>query len=506
MIKPYFFRSTLFNLCYYLLIAISCIILLPTLLLPRKVFLTVVHYFVHTTALLERWILGLTYEIRGTENLPKDGAYIVAAKHQSAFETTKLHILFKDPAIVLKKELLSIPLWGKYLAKSDVIAIDRSTPKIAIESMQSEAKRVAAQNREIIVFPQGTRVAPETSANDRPYKVGIVRIQEATELPIIPMALNSGYYYPRNAWIKKPGTVVFEFLPPIQHTPGKIPDDTLKPLQMNTEEASSKLLQEAQEKHYTSNKPNLIFKIALIIMICVIAWSIYWFSAARITENAIQQALHDLKQNPHFTSTKISEPIMSGFPGKIRVDIEEISAQTQRGQITISTIKAASWPFPAWPITIEANTIDVLKHGWSSPLNFDSFAAAVTQDKAQTIIHDAKLFHKQSVAELSGTISQNPDYPEFMLELTWSEHELFLKTLKDKNIINNKELFVASFAMQALKQDDTIKAELLTDENKVYLGPILVFQFPKTNAAALLENGKPSAYATTRKKPDNPKK
>ena len=210
---PFFIRSSIYNLCFFTLTAISCIAMLPTLLLPRSAFLFVVRGFVHANAFMEKYILGLTYEIRGAHNLPKDGAYIVAAKHQSAYETLKLHILFDDPAVVLKKELLKIPLWGRYLAKSDVIAIDRSSPKIAIKSIQEGAKYVASQNRPIVIFPQGTRVATEVSAKEKPYKIGIIRMQEATNLPIIPMALNSGVFQPKGAWCKKSGRIVFEFMP-----------------------------------------------------------------------------------------------------------------------------------------------------------------------------------------------------------------------------------------------------------------------------------------------------
>ena len=206
MIQPYFIRSTIFNFCFYVLTGICCIILLPTLVLPRKYYMAVVYGFVYTTVFLEKYILGLTYEIRGKEHLPEKGSYIVAAKHQSAYETFKLHILFKDPAIVLKKELLKIPLWGKYLEKSDVIAIDRSTPKMAIKSIQEGAKHVKEQNRPIVIFPQGTRVSTETTTKEKPYKIGIIRIQEATNLPIIPMALNSGVFYPKHKWCKKTGT------------------------------------------------------------------------------------------------------------------------------------------------------------------------------------------------------------------------------------------------------------------------------------------------------------
>ena len=103
MIKPYFIRSTLFNLCFYIIVGIACFMFLPTLILPRKYYMAVVYWFVYTTALLEKYVLGLRYEVRGLENLPDSGPYIIASKHESAYETFKLHILFKDPAIVLKK-------------------------------------------------------------------------------------------------------------------------------------------------------------------------------------------------------------------------------------------------------------------------------------------------------------------------------------------------------------------------------------------------------------------
>jgi len=176
----------------------------------------VVWGFVHTNALLERWILNLKYEVRGAEHLPTSGAYIVASKHQSAFETMKLHILFKDPAVILKKELLSIPLWGWYLAKSDVIAIDRSSRSAAVESIKAGALHMKEMGRPIVIFPQGTRVYPETTTKEKPYKIGVARVQDATQLPIIPMAMNAGVYWPRNAFWKSSGTVVFEFLPPIE--------------------------------------------------------------------------------------------------------------------------------------------------------------------------------------------------------------------------------------------------------------------------------------------------
>lgn len=236
-------RSILYNFSFYGLTGIACFLCLPALILPRKQAMWVVAGFVHTNAFLEKYVLGLTYEIRGQEHLPESGSYIIASKHQSAFETMKLHIIFKDPAVVLKKELLSIPLWGWYLAKSDVIAIDRSSKKAAMKSIQDGALRMKDQGRPIVIFPQGTRVHTDTSTQQKPYKIGVARVQEATKLPIIPMAMNAGIYWPRNAFWKSSGKIIFEFLPSID--PGMDPDALLKKLEHDIESKSETLMKEA---------------------------------------------------------------------------------------------------------------------------------------------------------------------------------------------------------------------------------------------------------------------
>ncbi len=241
--KRNYIRSLLYNLSFFGLTGIACFLCLPALLLPRKLAMGVVAGFVHTNAFLEKYILGLTYELRGIENLPKNGAFIIAAKHQSAFETMKLHIIFKDPAVILKQELLNIPIWGWYLAKSDVIAIDRSSKKAAVKSIQDGALRMKEQGRPIVIFPQGTRVAIGTTSAQKPYKIGVVRVQETTELPIIPMAMNAGVFWPRNAFWKSSGTVIFEFLPQIPA--GMESAALLKKLEHDIEDKSNQLMKEA---------------------------------------------------------------------------------------------------------------------------------------------------------------------------------------------------------------------------------------------------------------------
>lgn len=188
----------------------------------------------------ERKILNLQLEMRGLENLPKDGAYIIAAKHQSAYETIKLALVIDDPAIVLKEELTKIPLWGWYTVKIGMISIDRGSALQAMRSIIRGAERVKKEGRPIIIFPQGTRVPP---GERRPYRMGLAKLYKEAELPIVPLALNSGVFWGKNSFIKKPGTVVFEFLPPIP--PGRKPTDAMKELQEVLEERSDKLVIEA---------------------------------------------------------------------------------------------------------------------------------------------------------------------------------------------------------------------------------------------------------------------
>jgi len=219
---------------------------LPGLLLPKKQAMWIIKFFVCSLYFYEKHIIGLDYEVRGTENLPKDGSFIVASKHQSAYETLKLFFLFNDPSIVLKKELLSIPLWGWFLAKIDPIAINRKQFKKSLNQIAEGANRMKAQGRPIIVFPQGTRVSITDTPNEKPYKIGVARAAEGANLTIIPMALNSGVFWPRKSWIKKPGTVVFEFLPPVSEGLGMY--EILRDIESRIEDHSNKLVAEAQQK------------------------------------------------------------------------------------------------------------------------------------------------------------------------------------------------------------------------------------------------------------------
>jgi 1-acyl-sn-glycerol-3-phosphate acyltransferase len=249
-------RSIFFNIFFYGFTIIACIFLMPCLLLPRAGILAVSKFYTKMVGLIEKYILGLTYEIRGKEYLPTEGAFIVAAKHQSAYETLKLHDLFDDPTIVLKRELLNLPIFGTFLKKIDVIPIDRSSKEDAIHAIVRGAKRMRQQNRPIVIFPQGTRVNVNDSTDKKPYKGGIVKMYGNTDLPVIPMALNSGLFWGRNSFIKKPGKVIFEFLAPIE--PGLPDKKVMQALKDRIEEKTHDLMREAKRDYpYLQSPPAL---------------------------------------------------------------------------------------------------------------------------------------------------------------------------------------------------------------------------------------------------------
>lgn len=184
---------------------------------------------------LARVIVGIRYEVKGWENVP-EGACIIAAKHQSAYETCLLHILFKNPAIVLKKELTRIPIWGWYAQASGLIPVDRKGGAKSLKIMKKACDDAVSAGRKIVIFPQGTRVPPGVK---KPYKVGVVALYQDLQLPIVPVALNSGLFWPKGEWIKKPGTVTVQFLTPIP--PGLTRSQMMKRLEAITEEASDHL-------------------------------------------------------------------------------------------------------------------------------------------------------------------------------------------------------------------------------------------------------------------------
>jgi len=187
---------------------------------------------------LMRRLAGIDYEIRGQQHLPAGGC-VIAAKHQSAWDTIIWHRILDDPAMVMKEELLQIPVYGALCRKSRMIAVDRRGGAKAMRAMLAQARQALAAARPIVIFPQGTRTAPGTPVAAAPYLPGVAALYRSLQVPVVPVALNSGLFWPRRSFLRHPGTIVLEYQPPI--APGLSRQAFMQALQDRIEGATTRL-------------------------------------------------------------------------------------------------------------------------------------------------------------------------------------------------------------------------------------------------------------------------
>lgn len=232
-----FIRSLIFNVVFVLNNILLFILFLPGLLLPRKkVFLWVLHPWCWSNLYLHRWICGVRIEIRGRENIPP-GGLMVASKHQSAWETLALAASFPEPRYILKRELMWVPLFGFYLKRCGQVPINRGNRIEAIASLNRAAALAVKEGGQLLIFPEGTRRSVDAQPS---YKQGVAHMYEALGTPVVPVAINAGVFWPRRTFLKYPGTIVMEFLPPIP--PGMPRDAFLELLQDTIETATNRLV------------------------------------------------------------------------------------------------------------------------------------------------------------------------------------------------------------------------------------------------------------------------
>lgn len=207
-------RSLLFGVFFYGGIVVLGTLYLPLLILPRKVGMPFFLFFVDYSMACMRFLTGMTYRVHMAEGarLP-DGPAIYAAKHQSAWETIAFNRVIPGAVFVLKRELLRVPFFGWYLWKAGHIAVDRSAGASAMRAMVSAGKDVIDRGGNIVIYPQGTRVAPGVEA---PYHPGVFALYKALNLPVVPVALDSGRLWRRNGVIKRAGVVTVSILPTIE--------------------------------------------------------------------------------------------------------------------------------------------------------------------------------------------------------------------------------------------------------------------------------------------------
>jgi 1-acyl-sn-glycerol-3-phosphate acyltransferase len=232
-------RAILYTVVFYVVSALFLVLGSWLLLGPRSWAMAGLSAHGSTCVWLLKIIVGTRLEVRGAENLPS-GAVLVAAKHQSAWDTFALVPLLHDPAIIMKRELMWIPFYGWFSAKFGMIFVRREAGPAALRRMASDASDRVKAGRQILIFPEGMRREPGA---EPAYKPGALFLYSRLGIPCVPLALNSGLYWPRRSLKRYPGTIIVEFLKPI---PPELPrKEFSKRLQAAIETASDALILEA---------------------------------------------------------------------------------------------------------------------------------------------------------------------------------------------------------------------------------------------------------------------
>ena len=232
-------RSVIFNIVFYVTLVGWLIVALPTFFMPYRAIIAVAKAWGRWNLFWLRVICGLKSDFRGLEKIPP-GPLLIAAKHQSAWETFALLWLFDNPAYIMKRELQWLPLFGWLALKGRMVPVDRGAGSAGLNAMTERARKELADGRQIIIFPEGTR---RPAGAEPRYKYGITRLYLGANVPVVPIALNSGLYWRRRSILRPPGTIVVQVLDPIQ--PGLTEEAFMARLQDDIETATARLIDEA---------------------------------------------------------------------------------------------------------------------------------------------------------------------------------------------------------------------------------------------------------------------
>jgi 1-acyl-sn-glycerol-3-phosphate acyltransferase len=234
-----YIRSLIFNVAFYAVLIGLLLLGLPLLLGTRRSIFTLARIWGNTSLWLLDKICNLSVEFRGLEKIPR-GGFIIAPKHQSIWETFALLTKFDDFTFVLKRELTHIPIFGWYCLKAEQIAINRAKGSVALNEVTERARAILAQDRQIFIFPEGTR---RPAGAPPMYKYGVSHVYAETQARCLPVALNSGLFWPRRSFLRRPGKVLVEFLDPIE--PGLPREIFLSLLRERMEVATARLIDES---------------------------------------------------------------------------------------------------------------------------------------------------------------------------------------------------------------------------------------------------------------------
>ncbi len=206
-----FIRSLVFQIIFYAGLIVFLIFGLPFLFTTRKAAIAALKVWSRSFLWMLKTIARIDLEIIGKEHIPHDACLLVG-KHQSLWETFALFSMLDDPAIVLKRELMFIPVLGWFAIKFEMIPVDRGAGVKALKKLIASAQKAVAQNRQIIIFPEGTRKEPGAKPD---YKPGAAALYLRLSVPAVPFGLNSGELWPRRSFLKYPGTIRVKFSAPI---------------------------------------------------------------------------------------------------------------------------------------------------------------------------------------------------------------------------------------------------------------------------------------------------
>ena len=206
-------RSITFQIVFYLWTAILFVAFLPVIFFPRKVVYLSPFLWSKSVPYLLKWICGISIEVRGLENLPKKNGYIIASKHQSAMETLLFHRSVPEVFFVLKRTLMLIPVAGFYAWGTKCVPIDRKGGATTMRKMLNGVEENLKAGLNLVIFPEGTRTMPGAK---KPYSPGTALLYDQCQVPVVPVALNTGYFWPKNSFKRYPGKVIVQFLKPIE--------------------------------------------------------------------------------------------------------------------------------------------------------------------------------------------------------------------------------------------------------------------------------------------------
>ena len=229
-------RSLIFVAWLYLSMAIFALFLSPVLLFGPAPSMGVIRMWAAFVLFGLRWICGVKVEVRGLEHRPS-GPALIAGKHQGMLDVIAPFTFLSNPCFVMKKELMVLPFFGWFAARTNMIAVDRSAHAAALKGMVRQARERRDEGRQVLIFPEGTRTAPGAAPD---YKPGIAALYRDLDCPCVPMATNAGHHWPAHGFRRTPGTVVYEFLPSIP--PGLKRAEFMARLETELEAASTALL------------------------------------------------------------------------------------------------------------------------------------------------------------------------------------------------------------------------------------------------------------------------